>query len=245
MNRGQGVERSHFPRGARTAGLVAFLTVLSFIFGIFYFFAVDAPLHDVAKNTYFSQSWRLFAPNVIKTNRELEVQARWLDDSGEVVESEWLGITRIELGAITKPLIPVRVAKSSRNALEHYEIAFTLLDPAQKQVVQAEGPAVSAAALESAIARAYDGEEPTNFLNHERMLTSYTGYFAAAYWGQDPIEIRWRVIRQRSNDFEFRFDPPQYDRSVVEYGWRELPGAYDPQVVEVYRDVIERYGPQS
>ena len=54
--------------------------------------------------------------------------------------------------------------------------------------------------------------------------------------------MRWQIERTRPNDFEHRFDDEtQFKKSTVTYGWRHIDDVIDPEVIAVYKDVIERY----
>src|SRR5690625_2480768 len=46
------------------------------------------PVQAVA-TPYFSQNWRVFAPNILKVNRTVDIRAQWRNDNGELVSSGW------------------------------------------------------------------------------------------------------------------------------------------------------------
>ncbi len=80
------------------------------------------------------------------------------------------------------------------------------------------------------------------FEDAQDAVREYATVFAAAYWGVEPVEIRWRIVRHTANDFENRLDEgDQYPERVTLDAW--LPaGTPDAGDVDRFAEVIRRYG---
>lgn len=204
-----------------------------------------------ASSPYFSQKWNVFAPNIMKTNFTLAVQAQWLDDSGERVKSDWVNLTEIEQQSVPGNAIPSRIQKSSWNALLTYNKRYVALNEEQRTIVrdtfiERHGDGFRAkqsdALVEQLTELGSDQGDVVRLLRYDYMLKEYTTDFATAYFDKDIIRVRWQIQRTRPNDFEHRFDDErQFKKSTVTYGWRHVDDVIDPEVIAVYEDVIERY----
>ncbi|WP_133241784.1 DUF5819 family protein [Microbacterium sp. Gd 4-13] len=84
---------------------------------------------------YFSQQWNVFAPNIMRSNRELQVQVQWRED-GELVHSEWIDVTETEFAAARGIPLPSRISKSSFNAAQAYMSRYNALSSPQKTRVR-------------------------------------------------------------------------------------------------------------
>src|SRR5699024_7681509 len=65
-------------------------------------------VHGVA-SPFFSLNWRVFAPNILKVNRKVEIRAQWRDDNNELIRSGWVSISDIEEQPVTGNLAPSRI----------------------------------------------------------------------------------------------------------------------------------------
>jgi hypothetical protein len=206
---------------------------------------------------YFSQKWNVFAPNIMKTNTEMVIQAQWRDDAGELVKSDWVSVTGTEQQAVTGHAMPSRIQKSSWNAMLAYYSRYVELSPEQRDVVRdtfvertgdggyrAKLPVplideIEAAGGEGAASR----PAIVRLLRYDWMLKEYATTFSTAYFDKPIERVRWRLVRTRPNDFEHRFDEAQqFEPFVLTYGWRHVDDVMDPEVIAVYDDMLERYG---
>src|SRR5690606_8452356 len=93
--RGEGLTRS-----ARvTASVVSAIIAIVMIGTVLMVMPSGTPLRSEVRAVaapVFSQSWRVFAPNILKVDRTLEFRAQWRDEEGELVRSDWVSITDIE-----------------------------------------------------------------------------------------------------------------------------------------------------
>lgn len=207
-----------------------------------------------AARPYFSQLWNVFAPSIQKTNRHLQMQAQWRDDSGALVKSEWLDITRAEYAAGEGEIQPARTVKQSANLLKTYTERFRGLTPEQQAIVQdtfirradtdsgfAAKTAVSLIDQLSALDEGGRGRVIT-MLRADYVLKEFTTYWATAWFGRDIERVRWRVATERPNDFAHRSDDQQqFTPSTRTFGWREADDVIDPQALSVYQGIVERY----
>jgi hypothetical protein len=246
------------PRKAKIAAVVALAAVALYIFTSLVivsptsaFRSAMAPLVSAA-SPYFSQKWNVFAPNIMKTNIGLSVQAQWRNEAGELVKSEWVSLTGLEQQAVPGNAIPSRIQKSSWNAALIYSKRYALLTAAQKDIVrdtfiERAGDGYRAKPVEPLIEQLQaDGDNTSDivrFLRYDYMLKEYATDFATAYFGHDIERVRWQVDRSQPNDFDHRFEQTQqFDDRAVTFGWRQADDVIDPETIAVYDDVIERYG---
>ena len=233
-------------------GLVAIyvLVSLAFVAPAGAFRTAMAPVLGAA-SPYFAQKWNVFAPNIMKANNGLRIQAQWRDDSGQLVKSEWIDLTEIEQNSVAGNAIPSRIQKSSWNATLAYNKRYALLTADQRAIVrdtfiERTDDGYRAKPVEPLIDELSTAGSSTSdivrFLRYDYMLKEYTTNFATAYFGKDIERVRWQIHRTRPNDFEHRFDSArQFDETNVTFGWRQADDVIDPETIAVYRDVIERY----
>ncbi|CAQ00280.1 DUF5819 family protein [Clavibacter sepedonicus] len=207
-----------------------------------------------AARPYFGQQWNVFAPSIQKTNRYLEMQAQWRDDSGALVKSEWVDITRAEYEAGEGRIQSSRTVKQSANLLKTYTERFRGLTREQQAIVQdtfirradtdsgfAAKTAVSLIDQLQALDEGSRGRVIT-MLRADYVLKEFTTYWATAWFGRDIERVRWRVATERPNDFAHRSDEQQqFTPSTRTFGWREADDVIDPQALSVYQGIVERY----
>lgn len=200
---------------------------------------------------FFSQQWNVFAPDVLKSNRRLQVQVQWREH-GELVASDWVDVTDIEFGAVRGIPFPSRISKNSVNATEAYVDRYRALDDEQRKRVRdtfiaatGEGtfrPIPDAELIDQIDDLGDSRSAVVRFLRYDYMLTRFAAAFGTAYFGHEVERVRWRVHVDYPNDFDLRFDPePQREPSVTTFGWRQPARAPSAEVVAIYTDVIERY----
>ncbi|RIJ60805.1 DUF5819 family protein [Clavibacter phaseoli] len=244
-------------RGARIGSAIAALVVVIYVATSI---LMVVPQGDAtraltaAARPYFSQQWNVFAPSIQKTNRYLEMQAQWRDDSGALVKSEWVDITRAEYEAGEGRIQGSRTVKQSANLLKTYTERFRGLTPEQQAIVQdtfirradtdsgfAAKTAVSLIDQLQALDEGSRGRVIT-MLRADYVLKEFTTYWATAWFGRDIERVRWRVATERPNDFAHRSDDQQqFAPSTRTFGWREADDVIDPQALSVYQGIVERY----
>ena len=201
---------------------------------------------------YFSQSWNVFAPNILKANIELQFQAKWYDADGELVTSEWISATGLETAAVAGWPVPSRIVKQSWNLIKSYNTRFLELNAEQRDVVR------------DTFIRLVDGEYKTltqdgliaklddlgdnhgdvvRLARYDAIMKEYVTYLATAYLGEDIARVRWRLFTHRPNDFAHRHDEAaQFEPDIRQFGWRLATERILPDVLAVYEEVVRRGG---
>ncbi|MFJ4037942.1 DUF5819 family protein [Microbacterium sp. NPDC090007] len=200
---------------------------------------------------YFSQSWDVFAPNILRVNSALQIQAQWRDDEGELVKSEWVDVTDREMAAVRGIPVPSRISKSSINALGAYLDRYDDLSDAQQErvrdtFIERSGDvfaAISDAALRDEVDALGAGEDSSvPFIRYDYMLTRFTTVYASAFFGHDIERVRWRAQFDEPNDFDHRFDDErQFAPDTLTFGWRQAEQPDGDSVRDVFADVQARY----
>ncbi|MCP2635306.1 DUF5819 family protein [Microbacterium sp. HD4P20] len=200
---------------------------------------------------YFSQRWNVFAPNILKANRELQIQVQWRED-GELVHSDWIDVTDIEFGAVRGIPTPSRIQKNSYNATSAYMSRYSALTDEQRERVRDTfierregdefGPISDDELIDDLDALGESRSSVIRFLRYDYMLGRFARAFGTAYFDREIERVRWRVQIERANDFLHRFDETaQYETTLVTFGWRQPTAEIDPQVLAIYDDIVQRY----
>lgn len=245
------------PAGRRyTAAAVGTLAIVAgYVFVSGAFTLPPTPAQAAVENVfapYFSQQWDVFAPNILRTNSALEVQAQWRDEDGELVHSDWVGATDMEQEAVKGSVFPSRISKNTVNAIGSYMTRYDELSQAQQERVQdtfiqrddASGfePIPDEELVDEVAALGDDnGGDVTRFIRYDYMLMRYADAFSEAYFGEEVERVRWRVRFDRPNDFEQRFEERVKPASYITFGWRQPAGDPTDGISTVFDDVVGRY----
>lgn len=198
---------------------------------------------------YFSQTWKLFAPNIRKSSTMLEVRAQWRDDAGEFVTSDWIPVTEIEQRHVSGNPLPSRLQKMW-NVGEIYLERYRELDADQRLRARESfidrsgsefGAVPDAELIDRLLGDAENRGEVVRYLRMDYMLMRYSARFASAYL-EHPVErVQWRVKTVRENDFAHRFDDArQFEDRATKFGWRHNTAVMDPEIIEEFGDMIDR-----
>lgn len=84
---------------------------------------------------YFTQNWRLFAPNPISEDRNLLFQGAYLDADGEPARTAWVDWTAVELDLVRHRLVGGRAGYVTNKLVSPLRSRATALDESQRLVV--------------------------------------------------------------------------------------------------------------
>ncbi len=201
---------------------------------------------------YFSQSWNVFAPHILKADISLEIAAQWRDEAGELVESDWLNVTDLELAAVDGQPLPSRAVKQSWNLIRAYNSRFLELNDEQREYVQdtfieRDGDGGFQARPEDELKEDLyalgESGEAFRLLRYDYLVKEYATYLATAYFGEDIERVRWRIYYERPNDFAHRHDPEQqFEDTWRSFGWRQADDRIFPDALEAFKRLVERGG---
>lgn len=243
------------PGGARLTALVAVVVMVVVMVGtVVMLLPAGTPLKQSVQSVaapYFSQNWRVFAPNILKVNRTVEVRAQWRDERGELVRSGWVSLTEIESARVAGHVVTSRIDKGGWNAWQQYLSRYAALNSTQQTrvrdtFIEHTGQGFQPIDNEALVAELGSGDRDViRFLRMDYMFMRYATVYATAGFDQDIERVQWRVTRHRPNDFQHRFvDEQQYTDAVTTFGWRQSNVRLTDEVVDEYRGVIERTGSQ-
>lgn len=206
------------------------------------------PVQAVA-TPYFSQNWRVFAPNILKVNRTVDIRAQWRNDNGELVRSGWVSISDIETQTVTGNFAPSRVEKSAWNSSQTLLTRYNDLEADQQKrvrdtFIEASDEGFQPIHVEDLIDELGTGDSNViRYLRMDYMYMRYATLYATAGFDEDIERIQWRINRERPNDFQNRFlDDGQFNDSVTTFGWRQSNVVISEDVVDEYRQLIDRTG---
>lgn len=245
-------------RGGRiAAGVAAAVVLLYVILCLSYvapagaFKSATSGLADLGR-PYFAQQWNVFAPNIMKTNAELQITAAWRDDDDELVEGDWFSATQLELNAVAGQPLPSRIVKQTWNLIREYNKRFLALNPEQRDVVRNTFIKVSgdgyAARSEDGLIAELDAlgdnhNDIIRLMRYDDVVKEYVTYLATAYYGEDVERVRWRLWTDRPNSFEERnSDTAEFKPDIRAFGWRQVTDRIDPAILDVFEAVVQRGG---
>lgn len=209
------------------------------------------PAVSAAFSPYFSQRWNVFAPNIMKVNRSLQIQVQWREN-GELQRSDWVDVTDIEFTSARGIPTPSRISKNSFNAAQAFLTRYQALGQEQRDRVRdtfirglgggAFAPMEAETLLNEIDELGGSRAALVRYLRYDYMLVRFASAFGSAYFDRDVERVRWRIQHDRPNDFLHRFDSErQTDLSWTTFGWRQPATAPSDEVRAIYDEVIERY----
>jgi hypothetical protein len=245
------------PPGAKaktfaTLGTLAVVAGYVFVSGTFVLpeTPADAAVED-AFAPYFSQSWKLFAPDIARSNRSLELQAQWRDEDGELVFSDWVEATGIEFEGMRGHALPSRVSGVTVSAAGDYLDRFESLSEDQQvrvedTFIQRDGeggfePIPDDELVAEVDELGDDRRAVIRFIRYDYMLTRFADAFTEAHFDQEVERVRWRVRIDRPNDFDERFEPQVRQPAYTTFGWRQPARDTADDVAAVFDEVLARY----
>lgn len=254
---GLGEGRPPAARPSRVAAVAAIVTLAivagyAFVAGSFTVpTSPTRPIVSEAFSPYFSQRWNVFAPNIMKVNRNLQIQVQWREGD-ELVRSEWVDVTDLEFTSARGIPMPSRISKNSFNAAQAFLTRYQALDDAQRERVRDTfirglgGGAYSPIGVDELLQQLDEvggsRAAAVRYLRYDYMLVRFAAAFGTAYFDRDVERVRWRLQHDRPNDFLHRFDEErQTELSYTTFGWRQPGTAPTDEVVAIYDEVIERY----
>ncbi|MGM7667897.1 DUF5819 family protein [Microbacterium sp. A93] len=237
----------------RVTGIVATIVVLIVAIGtILIVSPPGTPLRSEVRAValpYFGQTWKIFAPSVMKANRSLEFRASWRDDDGDLVKSGWVSITQIEQRTVEGNPFPSRIQKPAWNAAGTFLERYNKLDADQRTrvrdtFIEVDGDDFRPIPTETLVEElGKDDGDVIRYLRMDYMMMRMATLFGTAGFNEKIERVQWRIVSERPNDFTHRFDEEaQFTPSITTFGWRESNVVTAPDVVADYRALIERTG---
>lgn len=251
----QKTERRQQPVQHKTTAVVASLIMLVVMVStVLLILPSGTPLkqqvHAVA-SPFFSQNWRVFAPNILKVNRRVDIRAQWRDDNNELVRSDWVSISDIEEQPVTGHLAPSRIHKNAFNSSQALLSRYNDLESEQQErihdtFIERSGDGFQPIPVEDLIAElGEDDSDVIRYLRTDYMYMRYATLYATAGFNEDIERVQWRISRERPNDFNNRHvEEQQYSGMTTTFGWRQSNIVFSQDVQDEYEALIERTGTQ-
>lgn len=190
---------------------------------------------------YFTQNWRLFAPNPISADRRIEFRARYRSD-GVIGETPWLDWTGVELDLVRHRLIGGRAGYVTNKMFSPLASAYSRLDGEQRKVADSDDEAALAGWDELAQALRAAGDTSTgvrSWIAYERTAAQLaTQALSAAHPDVEPVAVQYRLVTHKVTPYRHRgLSAAERERrrpapSVRTSGWRLAePGTPQSQAV--------------
>ncbi|WP_336660641.1 DUF5819 family protein [Leucobacter sp. USHLN153] len=206
----------------------------------------------------FGQSWSVFAPEPINGDYHFNVRAVLEDESGERTETGWVSATDVEISMIRYNLTPPRAGIQSTELASSFKSSYDALTDVQRTIAGGNFTTEKwevglRAALENegknSAQDAAQTEKNANaveeFMADDHRATAYATQVAKAVWGDEVVQVQYRVSRQNVIPFAQRHNPraERPEPTVVLPGWRTLvveQGQNEGNFADVFRRQFER-----
>ena len=199
------------------------------------------------QSPFFTQNWRLFAPSPISSDRSILFQAAYEVD-GELVTTEWVDWTDVELGVVRQHLIGGRAGYVTNKLYSSLAGRHRALSDEQRRAVETVDPA-STPSWEDLEQRVTDAAtDATQRLRASRWLTyeeSVIALGSAVVQAREPeaelVALRYRLRSHAVTPYADRGLPPNEREAArpapVERtsGWRALLPPTEAELEAVVR----------
>ncbi len=141
--------------------------------------------HTTYLSPFFTQDWRLFAPNPIAEDRSVLFQGAYVSAAGTTKSTAWLDWTAVELDLIHHRLIGGRAGYVTNKLSSPLGVRFGALSPEQRAASLTTDPTKPPSWLQLSMLLRKAGDRPISvgiYLRYER---------ATARLATDALEARW------------------------------------------------------
>lgn len=168
-------------------------------------------------NPFFTQNWRLFAPNPISDDRTLWFRGEYVSESGDTQTTDWIDWTSVELDLVRQQVVGGRAGYITNKMLGALNTRFFALTLKQREVAANDRDAGLAGNTELRSQLMAAGGNPASvdfYLRYESSAIGLgTSVLEAAHPGITVTAVRYRIERQ----------------PVMPYADRTLPAAQRQQ----------------
>ena len=150
---------------------------------------------------FFSQNWRLFAPNPVDEDKILLVQGAYVDDDGKLRATPWVNWTRVEQDVIEHRLIGGRAGYITTKFYGALDEEFQELEsPEQKALSARTSPLAPPSwdALRDYLASVGpDEDDLADYLRYDRAAAQLATNVVASRWpSRDVTAVRYALREQ-------------------------------------------------
>lgn len=177
---------------------------------------------------YFTQNWRLFAPNPVSQDRNVLFQGVYRDADGRVTLTPWLDWTAVELDLVHHRLVGGRAGYITNKLFSPIGVRSGRLSDEQTSVslrTSREGPP-SWAELRDQLLAVDDTPVTVNgYLRYERAIAQLATDALMAKWPkQDFVAVRYALERQDVVPYDARNLPEREREAAKPSASRKLSG---------------------
>lgn len=193
---------------------------------------------------FFTQDYKIFAPNPVSGDHQLWVRALVEAEDGTRTETEWTNATAIELGNDARRLLRKHLSVVTS---ERLLAAYRNLNAAQQKIVQANLHASRVDEYREELRAAATGGVATSantFLRYARAADAYSTQVARALWSEDGriVAVQTRPTFDRLVRWDDRFDPeqPRPAARIATIGWRPTL-TFEGQDGDAFTDIFRNW----
>lgn len=179
---------------------------------------------------FFTQNWRLFAPNPIGEDRSMRFQASYRDEAGDVVRTEWIDWTSVELDVVHHRVVGGRAGYVTSKLIETLSSINRRLGAGREASLAAtdDDPPTWDELTDDLEEAGTAPSTAVTFVRHEKSVAELaTGVVLARHPDLDLVAVRYGVAIQPVVPFSRRnTDDPRPDVQLRLSGWRtSVPGS--------------------
>lgn len=185
---------------------------------------------------YFTQNWRLFAPNPVAQDRSVRFQMAYRDEAGDVQQTKWVDWTSVELDLVHHRLVGGRAGYVTNKMIEALGRTYQAMSTEQRHLLSgtSDETPLSWTSLDTELASAgVPTERRQAFLRYERAAARLaTDVGSVRFPGREIVAVRYSVVLQPVTPYaarkgsEAERDAARPDASERLSGWRApLPGS--------------------
>lgn len=210
--------------------------------------AVVEPINGYL-NPYFTQNWRLFAPNPVAEDRHLRFQGAYRAEDGSVELTSWIDWTDVELDLVRHRVVGGRGGYVTNKLIGALSSARSRLTTVQRETLVEFGPQeqVSWSDLRSRLDAG--GRAPAvveRYLRYDRATTRLaTDVITARHPDVELIAVQYAIRRTPVVPYALRGEDPETKERMrfsddQRQGWRP-PVHGTPRELEVIADFDRRH----
>jgi hypothetical protein len=173
---------------------------------------------------YFQQSRDVVGPGAQFVDESFQLRATVRPKSGAKPElTDWIDVTEDEIHRSLHDIAPARVHVIARRLATNLNLAMFNLDPAQRKYVRS----VRAKDLPSKVRAKLErlGSNPVSvrtYLAYDTMAAQFASLYAQAAFGDDVVEIQYRVGRRTVPSRAGRDTLGDVEFLHFDFGWRRF-----------------------
>ncbi len=163
---------------------------------------------------YFQQG---VDPSVQFVDESFQIRAFVRNGTAEPTVTEWVDVTKKDLGDLKFNPSPARVHVIARRLASNLNLSMSTLEPEQRKIIRESGATDTSSSRSAKLNRA--GGKPSvvqNYLAYEQMATRFASLYAISQWQGKVVQVQFRAGRRAVPGYSIRAETKLRD---IDYRW--------------------------